>query len=226
MSGKLTPLGWSLLIIAILCLTIVGQCFRLDAVTSDAYHWRNVAAARDTLVQDAQGRAHRAGVELSSVREMYAVLRESSQEQYAEIKRLRAHVQSVTTITVQAPPETLYVPSGDTVYTESVPSYAIGIQSYVFDFEGATVKVTPDSNYSFLSATISYKPLSVLATISRMKDDTWRTDVQVNPAVYEITGINTVVLSEKPGYFSRFWARIRFPLVFAAGVYTGAKLFR
>jgi len=227
-TGKLTPLGWSLLIIVILFLTIVLQCFHLNSIQSDAYHWRSVAAARDTLVQDAQGRAHRAAVDLAGVREMYAAIERVSEEQAAEIKRLRAHVQSVTTVTVQAPAETLYVHSeGTPTYPDSIQSYAFGIRSFLFDFEGATVRVGYKQDaYSLLNATITYKPVSLLLTVSRMKDDSYRTDVETIPPIWTVQVLDTVVLVERPSALTRIWRRIRFPLVFCSGVYVGARLFR
>jgi len=218
-TGRLTPLGWALCIIGALLVALSLTICRLDSVNADRYHWRAVAAARDTLVQDAQGRAHRAAVDLASVREMYGVLEQANREQAETIRRLRARPATVTTVTVQAPAETLVVATSDTVWA------SLGIREYRFDFAGAGVQVRVDS-VGTASASILYKPVRLTVTTSLLRDKSWRTDVAVDPQVWEIADIQSYVHQERPGAIARFIRRWHGPFLLAGAFCLGLQAAR
>ena len=205
MSNRLTPLGWAGLACCVLTLVCGLLFWRLDALTADRDSWRATAAARDTLVVDAQGRAHRAAAEVAKVREVLGIIERVNAEQAETIRRLKAKPATVTTVTVQAPAETLVVATSDTVWASP------GIREYRFDFAGASVGVTVDT--ASASASIRYKPVRLTVTTSMLRDKSWRTDVAIDPPVWEIAGLESYVLQEKPGWLERTWARVRWPLL-------------
>jgi len=156
---------------------------------------RDAQEAYDPELQDlGEGRFQILARRLRSER----AIRDSLAEQNAGMAQdlHRARIQSVTTITVQAPPETLQTVRVDTVRGRP------GIRRHELDFpSGLRVWVLSDATV-IEDAGAQLPDVDVLNVISRRRDGTWWADVQVNPP-HEVGEVRVQVLDPGPTWWER-----------------------
>jgi len=162
--------------------------------------WKLVAAERDTLHKDADGKYHRAMAELENVRQMRATYRDSFPDLYEENRRLKAREQVLVQAIARMESDTTAVSATDTVYVEE--GVRVSRVDFQLEYEGATVTGHTTTPPPRAEARIDYRPIPLTILVSQLRDKSWRTNVETAPWV-EILSLDARVVPYRSSWLER-----------------------
>jgi len=200
---------WPVLTVVLVAVVALTMC-QNQRLRANAGHWRNVAAHRDSLHQDAEGRVHTAAATVESFRDLRRVYGDSLSEIRRENRRLRAREREFISVVAGYEADTVYVPATDTVYVEGGAS--ISRVDFELEFDHATVTGYTLTPPPVAHGTIQYEPISLGIVLSQLRDSSYRVDVQ-GPPELDIRVLDATVV-DRP----KSWLRRNHPWIASIGL--------